>query len=121
MASVYLPCVLSSTNSPALSIAVSTLSAFCANRSFGLSSSPMRCPFPSYFAGETLPVGRRGQFLEGIPSAELAPEPRLHSEHSGPEPPDGLDRRGAQYADRQRGRRHRQIRRVEQELLLCPR
>src|SRR6202011_4671430 len=43
--SLYLPCVLSSTMSPALSIAASTLSAFCEKRPLTLSMKPISSPF----------------------------------------------------------------------------
>src|SRR6201746_49955 len=69
MVSEYLPCVFSSTKSPALLIAVSTLSAFCESRSLALSRNPMHCSFPmglpnvprEPFAGKTLLAAAGGR------------------------------------------------------------
>src|ERR1700712_2728087 len=81
MVSEYLPCVFSSTKSPALLIAVSTLSAFCESRSLALSRNPMHCSFPmgfpnvprEPFAGKTLLAAAGGQRPLGLYAVRRRP------------------------------------------------
>src|ERR1700679_1497387 len=63
--SLYLPSVLESTNSPALSIAEPTVSAFCASKSLALSRNPMFRPFSSSSrVGASRPVSDSPPWLQ---------------------------------------------------------
>src|ERR1700736_4462018 len=57
--SLNLLSVLESTNSPALSIAEPTVSAFCASRSLALSRNPMFRPFPQVLLNRRITTVRR--------------------------------------------------------------
>src|SRR5690625_2139279 len=109
--SANLPPVLSSTRSPALSIAwpvnCSTLSAFCASRPLALSRNPMSCVLSP---GATLSLGHCGR-------CRLPPQLRPLTEQGAPRPPHRLDGGGTQRPDTERQRRQRDVGRIQQELL----